>query len=234
MDLYLPPKPAIIIPGTVSQPEKVAKPDKGVFGAPLGFFGKEPTVVTLLGTNTLTFNSSSWSSSISLGTARPDRVIVAFFYCENGGTGTYPAACTGFFGVSPSVLGPGGGFATILMLHAVVPSGTSGTISFAHPTNNMLAACLSVYSITGLVSTSRLSYLNSNGTLTTAVGGVALAGTFLSTVDTNVGGSGWVKTRVVAGGTGAGFSMNTFYMNPTPTTATGAASSGTTTSISFY
>lgn len=217
MDLYLPPKPAIIMPSR--------EINKGVFGAPIGFVSgaKPDPVITYLGGAAFGSNGSAYATSFSLDAATADRMIVAVFQNNQLGTNYTNAYCTDICGHSPTLVASGMAFGSgVIMYRAAVPTNSSGAVSFARA-GNMGYGIIQLYSIKNLTSHvpigTAANASGSTASLTTKAGGAALVSIFCQTTDPTSSGITTNKQRTVCGGTGGGYAQNSFSLTPTPLTA---------------
>jgi hypothetical protein len=236
--LWVPEKPAIVRAASLKDAGlKEFKP--GLFGAGLMLGAqKADPVVTYLGGAAYTSNSTAYATSFSLGTASPDRLIVAIFQTLQLGTNYTNPYCYTFCGVSVTQLGVGAsGGSGIIMVQGLVTSGTSGTIGFARA-GNMAYGITHVYSITNLESTSPVSTTGAVSAGTTGLlaraRGAAIVGLYCQTGDPTSSGISTNKQRTVAGGTGGGFAQNTFHSALTSATTYSVGGGFAHVSASWY
>lgn len=217
--LWLPEKPAIVRAASLKD---IAPAN---FGCPM-FVGanKQDPIVTYLGGAAFEYNASSYSNTFSLDTAQAGRVIVAIFNCNNLTTNYSGVYASAICGISPILVvrypsGDGGG--STVMYYAVVPTNASGAITFVRAAT-MGYGIMHAYSIKNLDSSVPVASSSLYGagslSLLARAGGVALSVTYHGVNDTTPSTITSNKQRTVAGGTGGGYSMNTFQLNPTAAT----------------
>ena len=211
MDLYLPPKPAIILP----RPKEILKkPEKGIYGAPVGFFGSQPPSVSYAAANINTTNPSNtftWNGT-SISTADPTRYmyLIAYSVSANIASDTDWVSSCSIAGVSATkIFAPGSSSnSAFTMWRAAVPTGTSGTVSLTRNTGNGFSHVMwALFAVYNLLSTTPVHTItpsgstSASGTLNLTAGGVAF-GMAIQITNNGFTWSGLTETFDTQGGVG--------------------------------